>query len=309
MSALNRKKLHFKHKKLYVALLVLLILALIVIFFPRLLDLFPEFKKQISPWFQIVEAIGIITTLFFTLWQLVGSKEISRATFILELNKSYVENKEYMNIYDVLQRELDGTTAAGSPGNITENDGENTKNAGENTRGSGDISDRPAEITKGAISNYLTFFETIYILNKRGVLPFEIVDDLFAYRFFLAVHSKLFQDMKLKAQPENFKNIFKLEKEWLDYRVRIGKTSKEDVEKACKYWRAVYAGEESNSREENAAALKGSVQSPAESGSQPSPEKGSRPSSEGGSQRFPVFVDRPLRAMVADDEKYKMLLR
>lgn len=86
---------------------------------------------------------------------------------------------------------------------------------------------------KGSISNCLTFFETIYILKNRRVISFEIVDDLFAYRFFLAVHSDLFQKNKLGSQPENFRNIYKLEKEWLDYRVSIGKNSQKELDEAC----------------------------------------------------------------------------
>ena len=77
------------------------------------------------------------------------------------------------------------------------------------------------------VSNYLTFFETVNLLIEDGVLTLEVIDNLFAYRFFLAVHSQFVQESKIIPQPENFVNIFKLERKWLDYRIKIGKTPKE----------------------------------------------------------------------------------
>lgn len=74
------------------------------------------------------------------------------------------------------------------------------------------------QIDKNKISNYLTFFETIYLLHLSGVVNIKTLNELFSYRFFLATHSKLFQQEKLQVQPFNFRNIYKLEKEWLKYR-------------------------------------------------------------------------------------------
>ena len=198
-----------KYRKLLLSLVLFMCVALIVIV-QRSTSLFGEkLSEEVSIFLQLAEVIGIIFTILFTIQQLYGSKEIARATFIMELNQNYVENEEYMRVYNTLQSIYDDKQEGKLP-HATE-----TK-----------------KIEKGAISNYLTFFETIYILKNRGVISFDIIDDLFAYRFFLAVHSELFQRMKLGPQPENFKNIFKLEKEWLEYRVSIGKNSKEELKEA-----------------------------------------------------------------------------
>lgn len=198
-----------KYRKLLLSLVLFMCVALIVIV-QRCTSLFGEkLSEEVSILLQFAEVVGIIFTILFTIQQLYGSKEIARATFIMELNQNYVENEEYMRVYNTLQSIYDDKQEGKLP-HATE-----TK-----------------KIEKGAISNYLTFFETIYILKNRGVISFDIIDDLFAYRFFLAVHSELFQKMKLGPQPENFKNIFKLEKEWLEYRVSIGKNSKEELKEA-----------------------------------------------------------------------------
>ena len=53
----------------------------------------------------------------------------------------------------------------------------------------------------------------------------------------MAVHNKTVQDMKLVKNPHNFRNIYFLEKEWIDYRKSKSLTvvSEENcLEQACK---------------------------------------------------------------------------
>lgn len=163
---------------------------------------------------NLIENFGVVVSLIIAIYQLSDSKEIARATFIVELNKTFVENEKFTSLYDKLQACIDKKCELNH-----------------------EIEDEypcKLEVSKSDVSNYLTFFESIYILYKKGVIPLEIIDDLFAYRFFLAVHSRIVQEQKLINQPENFINIFKLERKWLDYRVEIGKLSKEELLKAEK---------------------------------------------------------------------------
>lgn len=184
-----------RKKRLIIILIVTIVVG--VILFEEVLYSNSVIKESISLLLQYAEIVCVVFTILFSIQEILGSKEIARATFIMELNKNYVENDSYMEIYNYLQTQLD------------------------NNQYDDETDDSP--IKKSEISNYLTFFETLYILYKREVISFDIIDDLFAYRFFLAVHSKLFQKLKLRPQPENFRNIFKLEKEWLEYRDSIGK--------------------------------------------------------------------------------------
>ena len=135
----------------------------------------------------------------------LDSKEISRAAVITELNKSYVENNGYLELYNGLQKCFDKECA--NYANCTSD------------------SECVLTVSKAIVSNYLTFFETIHLLEKSKVISFKVIDDLFAYRFFLAVHSKYVQQIKLKTQPKNFKNIFLLERDWLVYREKEGQDS------------------------------------------------------------------------------------
>ena len=209
-----------------------------------------EMETDISVILQFMEILCVVFTIMFTVQQIVGSKEVAKGTFIMDLNKSYVDNPENIKIYNILQSQFDSmqsTNPAYRPA-ITDS------------------------IEKSSISNYLTFFETLYILKNRGVIEFEIIDDLFAYRFFLAVHSELFQELKLKPQPENFRNIFKLEKEWLDYRVKIGKITRAELDETYKNYSKLSDEDKKSYKWKN------------------------------------VYVARQLRCLVDDENEYKKLI-
>lgn len=131
-----------------------------------------------------------IISAFLVYLQLRESTKIAESEFILNLNNLFVTNEEYTRMYDKLSKHKDGKRLI---------------------------------LKDSEISNYLTFFEVFWILKKDGAIDFEVFDDLFAYRFFLAVHNPYIQRRKLVKYPTNFKNIYKLEKEWIEYRRKVGK--------------------------------------------------------------------------------------
>ncbi len=196
-------------KRALIGLVFILIISLImaiVSLVKSLLSLSDD--TMISMTLSAFESVGLLVSLIIAINQLNDSKEIARADFLVELNKAFTENQGNMELYTALQDCLDGK-CDGCDG------GEGVCNL---------------SFPKVMVSNYLTFFETVYLLLCNGVLSFEMIDDLFGYRFFLAVHSKFVQQSKLASQPENFKNIFCLEYEWLRYREL--KAHKKDKEKS-----------------------------------------------------------------------------
>lgn len=166
----------------------------------------------------VLETIGLIISLVVAIFELRKSTEVARATFVTELNKSFVENPDYKKLYDFMQNCFDGKCQSCPENNCRE-------------------TDCSLNVDKSLISNYLTFFETLYILHKRNVISFDIIDDLFAYRFFLIVHSRLVQKEKLIPQPENFHNIYRLEHDWLEYRIKHGKLTREDIQNSCQKYK------------------------------------------------------------------------
>ena len=150
--------------------------------------------------FDLLSVIISVAGAIFVVLELQGSKELQEAEFIVNLNQSFVRNEHYAEMYSKLEKNDDSLTTI-------------------------------------EISNYLTFFETTYILMKKKVITIDVLDDLFAYRFFLAVHNKRVQEIKLVDAPYNFRNIYHLEKLWMDYRKEKNlKIHGEDnsIEIACK---------------------------------------------------------------------------
>lgn len=135
--------------------------------------------------FALVSLLGAGVGLLI---QMYDSRKLQEAEFLMTLNQSFVENADYAFVYTQLERE-----AGIAPG-------------------------EPEPISRIQMSNYLTFFESMYLLVNENAIQMKMLNDLFGYRFFLAVHSDIMQDQKLCGQPANFKNIYYLEKIWMDYR-------------------------------------------------------------------------------------------
>lgn len=133
--------------------------------------------------------IATMIAAFSLIYEINKSKKLNEAEFLIHLNSMFITNPDYKTVYNLLS-----------------------------TYNFEDEPNFEKEITNCDISNYLTLFETFYILLKRKVIDIALLDDLFAYRFFLAVHNPYIQRKKLCVSPKNFKNIFRLEHIWLQYR-------------------------------------------------------------------------------------------
>ena len=135
--------------KAIISLLAVLGVALIITF-ANLLRTFLDFSDSdlLDIVISIVEAAGLLVSLIVAIRQLGDSKEIARAQFLTELNKSFVENPDYALVYNALQDCRDG---------ICSLEGECAKNG-----------KCMLDIKKGMVSNYLTFFETVKCLSKTA---------------------------------------------------------------------------------------------------------------------------------------------
>ena len=166
-----------------------------------------SFVQDMGTSLNAVQTAAVIGTGWLIANQLIDTKDIARGDFIVKLNKAYVENEDFIDLYNSLQTCLEGR--------CEDKKCENGKNC--------KLVDKCKD-KKSVLANYLTFFETIYVLEKEKVITFSDLDDLFVYRFFLVVHSKFAQQSILKTQAEHFRHIFCLEKKWLEYRDNAQKT-------------------------------------------------------------------------------------
>ena len=140
---------------------------------------------------QIASLLSAVLGVVLLAAEIYHSRKITEAEFLANLNTSFVTNEDYKKAYTLFENY----------------DFENLP----------DI-----DLDNVHISNYLTFFEIFQLLIDRGTLTIDMVNDLFGYRFFIAVHNPYVQKRKLVKSPGNFKNLYKLEKEWVGYRRKKG---------------------------------------------------------------------------------------
>lgn len=83
----------------------------------------------------------------------------------------------------------------------------------------------PAVIDESNIQqfiNYLVYLEGLAPLVLKNVISLESIDDLFAYRFFLAMNNSELQHKELMVYPDYYRGCFKLYKKWKNYREKKG---------------------------------------------------------------------------------------
>lgn len=146
----------------------------------------------------VVAAVGVILVYR----ELEMTNDISEAEFISNINTTFVTNNDYKKVYVVLD-EYQRLLSCGASRDVLR-EAEKEIEALDNSY----------------ISNYLTFFEVLNVLRKKGVLRLDTIDDLFAYRFFIAVRNRCVH--RRKIAKGNFKNILELQNVWERYRRENG---------------------------------------------------------------------------------------
>ena len=136
---------------------------------------------------QVFSGLIVLVSVILLGVELYQSRKISEGEFLANLNQMFVENEDYKIAYTLFEKY----------------DFENCPDL---------------ELENIHISNYLTFFEVFQLLIDRETLSIDMFDDLFGYRFFIAVHNPYVQKQKLTKSPNNFRNLYILEKKWIELR-------------------------------------------------------------------------------------------
>lgn len=180
------------------------IFAIVDTFFPGLED--------VSGYIQAVLEVASIVFAVFTLRsELTETQKLEEAEFITSLNERFSDNEACQKVFAYAIWEGNAKTKR------AHESGEKILDQAEYERICAIVEDEPAKPSQTDLSGYLTFFESIYLLLGREVITWEMVNELFKYRFFSGVHSDYVQSERLVRLPENFKNIYYLEALWMLY--------------------------------------------------------------------------------------------
>lgn len=177
---------------------------------------------------NLFSTLGVVTSIVFTGISFADNNDAQLASFVQSLNDNFIKNEANVKVYNAL---------AACHHDKCKDCEKCKKDPNYKCIRADEFDD---EIY---LSNYLTFFGTIYVLLKREVIQMDFVNELFSFRFFVAAHSKLMQDERLHNPEFNFKDIVVLEEKWLAHKIKQGEFSQSDLDKAVEDYRKVRSGE------------------------------------------------------------------
>lgn len=191
-------------KFLMLAVVILLCLVSILLFYEV------DYRINTSETSMILAACAVITavgglsgglsSIYLIYRELKGSTAIANAEFLLNLNTEFIKNADITKIYIKLEESL-------SDANM--HDGVRRQKYFTDT-------------DKVSMTYYMTYFEVFSNLLERKLIKLSEINDLFAYRFFLAVHDPEFQAIELVKDRLYYKDIFRLYDQWIKYRDNLG---------------------------------------------------------------------------------------
>lgn len=178
-----------KWRELKYYILIVVLISLYWILTHTVIDT-PAFSTLITTTTALIAAV--------TFWmQLKRTQNLNEANFIMNLNKQFLDSKELTKIEHKLE------VFANTVGKSEDYTGIQL-----------DLALAPNGEDRQPLINYLVYMESLAAIIQRGVMQLGIVDDLFAYRFFLAINNPIVQDEELIKFKPYYQGCFKLAKEW-----------------------------------------------------------------------------------------------
>lgn len=191
----KEKKYQHKERKYYIIIFVVIIAYWIASY---LLPL-DEYTKRITTTTTLIAAV--------VLWlQMKRGERLNESNFIMNLNNQFVSNKDMTLVEHELEQCFNQYTV------LLEEDGDVSLEDLKQLR-LGLSSSRTSEDCQKLI-NYLVYLEALSALVSRRILHLDVIDDLFSYRFFIAVNNPIVQQNELHPYKPYYEGIYKLSEEW-----------------------------------------------------------------------------------------------
>ena len=150
---------------------------------------------------MIEGAVGAIAA-GFVLYELklnadveVRQNDIEEAQFLLEYNQAFIQDEKMCTVEQLLERWMEAAPSERVEPLINDDN-------------------------RQQFINYLVYLEGLAPLVFRDILKLEHIDDLMAYRFFLAMNNKELQEDQLFRYADYYRGCFKLYAIWKTYRTK-----------------------------------------------------------------------------------------
>ena len=148
----------------------------------------------------VATVLAIIAAVAF--WMEFRSNErINEAQLVMELNDQFITNEKMSDVEWALEKYYHAYME--------------TKRTGGNTNSiqlelNLEITDR----TRQDLVNYLVHLEGIATLVNEGVLHLNVITELMAYRYFIAVNNPIVQKYELIPYKDYYQGCYKLYEKW-----------------------------------------------------------------------------------------------
>lgn len=147
--------------------------------------------------YEFISTIAVIVGAVIAIIEIHANKKLEEASFIKDLNKQFIDNKEMVEIEHALE---------------TYN---NLYQLGEkNIELELDV--RVNGKDKQKLVNYLVYLEGVASIIEQGVLHIDKINSLFGYRYFLAVNNPIIQNIELYPFAAYYQGIFNVYNKWLE---------------------------------------------------------------------------------------------
>lgn len=171
--------------KYYFAIVVVLALFLIAAYFS------PDAGTLSA---VVTAATALIAAVAFWL-QLKRTECLDEANFIMNLNDQFISNDAMTEVEHALELYY-------------------RQEAEEGSKRSLNLVLDPEHIDRQRLINYLVYMEGFSALVQRNVMHLGVIDDLFAYRFFIAVNNPVVQKAEILPYANFYQGCFWLSEKW-----------------------------------------------------------------------------------------------
>ncbi len=197
-------KLKMYREKGYFVAIIMVVICFFVISFTNLAPL-DDITKRITTATTLIGAVA--------LWlQLKRGERLNESNFIMNLNKEFVSNANMTLVEHELEQCYNQyETILKEKGEISSEELKMLRLDLSQSRTSEDCQ---------KLINYLVYMEALASLVCRRVLHLDVIDNLFAYRFFIAINNPIVQQNEIFPYAEYYRGLFDLSTRWTNEKIK-----------------------------------------------------------------------------------------
>ena len=146
--------------------------------------------------YEFISTIAVIVGAVIAIIEIHANKKLEEASFIKDLNKQFIDNKEMVEVEHALET-YNNLYQLGEKNNSLE------------------LDIRVDGKDKQKLVNYLVYLEGVASIIEQGVLHIDKINNLFGYRFFIAVNNPIIQNIELYPFAAYYQGIFNVYNKWI----------------------------------------------------------------------------------------------